>query len=93
MSDLTSQIAVLETQMKQVIKQVEEGFSNNSRQHEDMTVSNAKGHEEMMKAFREAVEKKADKELVDKLESNQNKVAWLIISTVILAVIGLVIIK
>jgi glycerate kinase len=93
MSDLTSQIAVLETQMKQVIKQVEEGFSNNSKQHEDMTVSNAKGHEEMMKAFREAVEKKADKELVDKLEANQNKVAWLIISTVILAVIGLVIIK
>jgi hypothetical protein len=33
MSDLSTQIAVLETQMKQIAKQVDEGFSNNSREH------------------------------------------------------------
>ena len=59
MSDLTSQIAVLETQMKQVIKQVEEGFSDNSKQHEDIIKSNNEGHQEMIKAFKESMDKKA----------------------------------
>ena len=36
MSDLTTQIAVLETQMKQIAKQVDEGFSNNSKEHKEL---------------------------------------------------------
>lgn len=82
MLDLNSQIAVLETQMKQVLKQVDEGFSQNSKEHQ-----------ELLTLFEKALEKKADKEVVDELKSNQNKVIWLILSTVIIAVIGLVITK
>lgn len=50
MSDLSTQIAVLETQMKQVIKQVDDGFTKNSEQHQ-----------EMMNAFNRAMEQKAGK--------------------------------
>jgi len=50
MSDLTTQIAVLETQMKQIAKQVDEGFSNNSKEHKDI-----------IELFEKAMEKKADK--------------------------------
>lgn len=50
MLDLNSQIAVLETQMKQVLKQVDEGFSQNSKEHK-----------ELLTLFEKALEKKADK--------------------------------
>lgn len=50
MSDLTTQIAVLETQMKNVIEKVDEGFSNNSKEHK-----------ELLALFEKALEKKADR--------------------------------
>jgi hypothetical protein len=49
MSDLVTQIAVLETQMKQIAKQVDEGFSNNSKEHK-----------EIVELFERAMEKKAN---------------------------------
>lgn len=50
MSDLTTQIAVLETQMKTIAKQVDDGFSNNSKEHKDIIA-----------LFERAMEKKADR--------------------------------
>lgn len=50
MSDLTTQIAVLETQMKNVIEKVDEGFSQNSKEHK-----------ELLALFEKALDKKADK--------------------------------
>ena len=50
MSDLSTQIAVLETEMKNIAKKVDDGFQINSQEHK-----------EMMHAFQEAVDKKAGK--------------------------------
>lgn len=50
MSDLISQIAVLETKMEQITEQVKEGFSNNSKEHK-----------EIVELFEKAIEKKAGK--------------------------------
>ena len=50
MSDLTKQIAVLETQMTQIAKQVDEGFRINSDEHK-----------ELLATFEKAMEKKADR--------------------------------
>ncbi len=50
MSDLATQIAVLENQMKNIAKQVDEGFSNNTQEHR-----------EIVRLFEQAMEKKADR--------------------------------
>ena len=50
MSDLATQIAVIETQMKNIAKQVDDGFSNNSKEHK-----------EIVALFERAMEKKADR--------------------------------
>ena len=50
MSDLATQIAVLENQMKNIAKQVDEGFSNNTMEHK-----------EIVSLFEKAMEKKADR--------------------------------
>lgn len=55
MSDkLATQIAVLETEMKNIAKKVDEGFENNSNQHKDI-----------MLAFEKAMEQKASKWVED----------------------------
>jgi hypothetical protein len=36
MSDLITQIAVIETQMKNIAKQVDDGFLNNSKEHREI---------------------------------------------------------
>ena len=64
MSDLTIQIAVLETQMKQIAKQVDEGFKQNSEEHK-----------EIAKMFSDALTLKADSKEVEKLEDNQR---WIV---------------
>lgn len=46
---------------------------------------------EIKTLLRQVIETKADKEEVARLRDNQNKVVWLVISAVILAVMGLVI--
>lgn len=79
MSDLSTQIAVLETQMKNIAKQVDEGFSGNSKQHE-----------EMIQMFQKAIDLKADKKDVDTLVENQRWIVKLIIGIVITAVVALV---
>lgn len=48
MSELATQIAVLETQMKNIANKVDEGFKANSEEHK-----------EMMQAFQDAIDKKA----------------------------------
>jgi phosphosulfolactate synthase (CoM biosynthesis protein A) len=50
MSDLPTQMAILETQMKQISKQVDEGFKANSEEHR-----------EIIATFERAMEKKAGK--------------------------------
>jgi predicted lipoprotein len=80
MSDLSTQIAVLETQMKQIAKQVDEGFSNNSREHK-----------ELLATFERALAEKADRKDVDSLVDNQKWIVRLIVGIVTTAVIGLVI--
>jgi len=80
MSDLSTQIAVLETQMKNISEKVDEGFKQNSVEHK-----------EVVKMFNEAMELKADKRDVDNLVDNQKWIVRLIISIVVVAVIGLVI--
>jgi hypothetical protein len=50
MSELKTQIAVLETKMEQITEQVKEGFSNNSKEHK-----------EIIELFEIAMEKKAGK--------------------------------
>jgi len=50
MSDITTQIAVLETKMEQIANKVDEGFRANTEEHK-----------EIMKAFEKAIEKKAGK--------------------------------
>jgi len=80
MSDLSTQIAVLETQMKNISEKVDEGFKQNSVEHK-----------EVVKMFNEAMELKADKRDVDNLVDNQKWIVRLIISIVTVAVIGLVI--
>ena len=82
MSDLATQIAVLETQMKNIAKQVDEGFSNNSKEHR-----------EIMATFQKALDEKADKKEVDSLADNQKWVIRLIIGLVITALVSLVLIK
>jgi hypothetical protein len=80
MSDLSTQIAVLETEMKNIAKQVDEGFSTNTKEHK-----------EIMSKFQLAINLKADKKDVDTLVENQRWIVKLILSIVIMAVIGLVI--
>jgi len=80
MSDLSTQIAVLETQMKNISEKVDDGFKQNSVEHK-----------EVVKMFNEAMELKADKRDVDNLVDNQKWIVRLIISIVTVAVIGLVI--
>jgi len=79
MPELSTQIAVLETEMKNIAKQVDEGFSTNSKEHR-----------EIMDKFQCAIDLKADKEDVDTLVENQRWIVKLIIGIVITAVIGLV---
>jgi uncharacterized membrane protein YoaK (UPF0700 family) len=50
MSDLITQIAVLENEMKNIAKKVDEGFSANSKEHQDIVA-----------LFERAMEKKADR--------------------------------
>ena len=80
MSDLSTQIAVLETQMKNIAKQVDEGFRLNTIEHK-----------ETIKLFEEAMEKKADKERVDALADNQRWLVRLVVGIVVTALIGVVI--
>jgi hypothetical protein len=54
---------------------------------------NFKEHSEIFEYIKDIEAKKADKYIVDELKSNQNKVVWLIVSTVLVAIIGLVITK
>lgn len=46
---------------------------------------------EIKEFMRVVVEQKADRKEVDELRANQTKVAWIIISCVIVAVLGLVV--
>lgn len=87
MSDLSTQIAVLETQMKQIAKQVDEGFSNISHQFD----VNSNEHKEMVAMFQKAMEQKADKDKVDSLADNQKWIVRLIVGIVATAVVGLVV--
>jgi hypothetical protein len=80
MSDLSTQIAVLETQMKNISEKVDEGFKQNSVEHK-----------EVVKMFQDAMDLKADKKEVDTLMENQRWIVKLILGIVITAVIGLVI--
>lgn len=80
MSDITTQIAVLETQMKNIAKQVDDGFRLNTVEHK-----------ETIKLFEEAMKLKADKEKVDSLADNQRWIVRLIIGLVATAVVGLII--
>lgn len=80
MSDLSIQIAVLETKMNQIAKQVDEGFSVNSKEHK-----------EIVSMFQKAIELKADKKDVDSLVDNQKWIVRLIVGIVATAVVGLVI--
>ena len=80
MSDLSTQIAVLETQMKNISEKVDEGFKQNSIEHK-----------EVVKMFQDAMDLKADKKEVDTLMENQRWIVKLILGIVITAVIGLVI--
>lgn len=50
MSDLTTQIAVIENKMNNIAKQVDEGFSANSQEHK-----------EILATFERAMERKAGK--------------------------------
>jgi hypothetical protein len=87
MSELATQIAVLETQMKNIAKQVDSGFVEVQKQLEN----NSREHKEMFTAFEKAIEEKADKKEVDTLMENQRWIVKLILGIVITAVIGLVI--
>jgi len=80
MSDLSTQIAVLETQMKNISEKVDEGFKQNSIEHK-----------EVVKMFQDAMELKADKKDVDSLVDNQKWIVRLILCIVATAVVGLVI--
>jgi predicted lipoprotein len=80
MSDLITQIAVLETQMKQIAKQVDEGFSNNSKEHK-----------EIVAMFQKAIDLKADRKDVDALVDNQKWIVRLVVGAVATAVIGLIV--
>jgi hypothetical protein len=80
MSDLSTQIAVLETQMKNISEKVDEGFKQNSIEHK-----------EVVKMFQDAMELKADKKDVDSLVDNQKWIVRLIVGIVATAVVGLVI--
>lgn len=81
MSDnLKTEIEVLKTEMKNIAKQVDEGFKQNSIEHK-----------EVVRMFNEAMELKADKKDVDSLVDNQKWIVRLIVGIVATAVIGLVI--
>jgi hypothetical protein len=80
MSDLSTQIAVLETQMKNISEKVDEGFKQNSVEHK-----------EVVQMFTKAMELKADKKDVDSLVDNQKWIVRLIVGIVATAVVGLVI--
>ena len=80
MSDLSTQIAVLETQMKNISEKVDEGFKQNTLEHK-----------EVVRMFTEAMTLKADKKDVDSLVDNQKWIVRLIVGIVATAVIGLVI--
>lgn len=75
MSDLATQIAVLETQMKQIAKQVDDGFKANSEEHK-----------EIMKAFEIAMERKAGK-WVEKVLIGAGSVIGVALLTALLALI------
>jgi hypothetical protein len=47
--------------------------------------------QEIKEFMRVVVEEKADKVEVDRLRVNQDKVIWLIVSTVIVAILGLIV--
>ena len=80
MSDLSTQIAVLETQMKNISEKVEGGFKQNSVEHK-----------EVVQMFTKAMELKADKKDVDSLVDNQKWIVRLIVGIVATAIVGLVI--
>jgi hypothetical protein len=80
MSDLSTKIAVIEEQMKNISEKVDEGFKQNSIEHK-----------EVVRMFEEAMELKADKRDVDSLMDNQKWIVRLIVGIVATAVIGLVI--
>jgi len=79
MSDLQTQMAILETKMQQISKQVDEGFKANSEEHK-----------EIMERFAEAIKTKADKDVVDELRANQSRIVWIVITSVVLALLGLI---
>lgn len=80
MSELSTQIAVLENEMKNIAKKVDEGFSSNSKEHK-----------EIVDMFEKAISQKADRKDVDSLVDNQKWIVRLIVGIVATAVIGLVI--
>ena len=85
MSDLTTQIAVLETQMKNIAKQVDDGFTK----LEHALELNNEQHEEMFVRFEKAMDKKADRWV-------QNVIVWVgsVIGVAILgALMSLILIK
>ena len=73
LSELDKTVAVIQ-------KTIEEGFKQNSKEHDDMKDT-----------YTKALEKKADKETVDKIEANISKAVWIVIGAVIVAVMALVI--
>lgn len=88
-NNLDKQVALMNQELKALCDKVTEGFELNSEEHTTL-----------VSVFEKALDKKAEKIIVDNLAanvdnliSNQNKVAWMIIGTVILAVLGLIIIK
>ncbi len=79
MSDLSTQIAVLETQMKNISEKVDEGFKQNSLEHK-----------EVVRMFQEAMQLKADKKDVDSLMDNQKWIVRVILGLIVTAVISFV---
>lgn len=46
---------------------------------------------DIKKMLRDVIETKADRRDVEQLQANQNRVVWIVISTVVLAILGLII--
>jgi len=60
-----------------------------NKNFDELKKENKEAHESIMKKIEDAMNTKADKTVVDELKNNQNKVVWLVISTVILGLLTL----
>jgi uncharacterized coiled-coil protein SlyX len=70
---------------------IEQKIDNLSDKIASYQADNKEDHKRMVDLVTTIETKKADKDVVDALVRNQNRIAWTVISAVLLAVIGLVI--